>query len=380
MNVVVIGAGPGGASAALALARAGARVELIEKSAWPRAKTCGDGISPLAIRELAALGVTVAPGLELRGALVHTPRGTAFRGQWPAATPWGTIVERHAFDETLVDAAIRAGVTFAPETAARSVVSAADGVAVTLATAGGERALRADAAIVADGASGGLARQLGFPAHRTRMVAIRAYAPARLALVAEYGLFYDRYLSPGYGWIFPVDPRRANVGVCVDERTLARAGGDLRALLHRWLRENRVARELLGDACVLEDERGGIIPSGRARRVNGRVFLAGDSAGVADPFTAEGIYEAIKSGRLVADALIGAPDIAAAGVRYEGALRELDRNERAARALRATFNVAIEPYALYASRRARFADRLMTDVFFAKPSFPKLMWNLHFDH
>ena len=377
MKVVVAGAGPGGAAAAIALARAGAVVDLVEKSVWPRPKTCGDGISPLAIGELRGLGATVTPGLELHRARVRTPSGTDFRGRWPEATPYGTIIERYAFDATLVDTAIHAGVTFLPETTVLGVeTSGIPGVRVI--TRGFERTLHADAVIVADGANGALAQRLGFPAHRTRMVAIRGYAESGTALEAEYGLFYDRYLSPGYGWIFPVAEHRANVGVCVDERILARAGGNMRTLLHRWLRENGTARDLFGGTIDVKDERGGIIPSGRARRVNGAVFLVGDAAGVADPFTAEGIYEAIRSGRLVADALIASSGIAAAGLRYEEMLGELDRNERAARALRATFNVAIEPYALYAARRARFADRLMTDVFFAKPSFPKLMWNLHF--
>jgi geranylgeranyl reductase family protein len=380
MRVVIAGAGPGGASAAIALARAGATVDLVERSAWPRAKTCGDGVSPLAIRTLHEIGVTVAPALELRRALVHTPRGTAFRGGWPDATPWGTIIERRAFDAQLVDAAIRAGATFVPATEVRAIADEPDGVAVTVRANGAERVLRADAAIVADGASGSLAKQLGFPPHRSRTIALRAYAPSRLALTAEYGLFYDRGLSPGYGWIFPVAERRANVGICVDERALARSGGDMRALLRRWLAQNRVARELLGDAPELESVSGGIIPSGRARRVRGRVFLIGDAAGVADPFTAEGIYEAIESGRLVAGALTAGDGVPAAAARYESALSGLDRNERAARALRATFNLSIEPYARYAALRPRFADRLMTDVFFAKPEFPKMMWNLHFGH
>jgi geranylgeranyl reductase family protein len=380
MRAIVVGAGPGGASAALALATAGAAVDLVEKSAWPRAKTCGDGVSPLAVRELRALGAAFTPGLELRQAHVSTPGGAAFRGAWPNATPWGTIVERSAFDAALVDASIRAGAIFSAGTHVRAIASSGDGVAVTVTAGGVERELRADVAIVADGANGSLAKQLGFPPYRSRVVAVRAYARARRQLVAEYGLFYDRFVSPGYGWIFPLDEGRANVGVCVDERTLARAGGNLRTLLHRWLRENPRAREFFDSDVHLEDERGGLIPSGRACRSIGRVFLVGDAAGVADPFTAEGIYEAIKSGVLVARALAESPGIDDARARYENALRTLDCNEHVARALRATFPFAIGPYARYASSHPTFADRLMTDVFFAKPNWLKFMWGLHFGH
>jgi geranylgeranyl reductase family protein len=378
MRAIVVGAGPGGASAALALARSGASVDLIEKAPWPRAKTCGDGVSPHAIREAARLGATFTPNLELRHALVTTPGGIAFRGGWPAATPWGTIVERHAFDAALVESAIAAGVAFHPATAVRELTDDGVEIAATLVSDGAERGLRADVAIVAEGATGGLAARLGFPPFRSRLVAIRGYAEARAPLAAEYGLFYDRSVSPGYGWIFPVDERRANVGVCVDERVLARSGGNLRALLDRWLAENRFARDLLAHPVALDDVRGGVIPSGRRARVRGRAFLIGDAAGVADPFTAEGIAEAIHSARLVAEALSGSADIAAAGRVYERSLRVFDRNEGAARWLRATFDLAIEPYAWFAARRPRFADRLMTDVFFLKPSFPRMLFNWHF--
>jgi flavin-dependent dehydrogenase len=108
------------------------------------------------------------------------------------------------------------------------------------------------------------------------------------------------------------------------------------------------------------------------------VFLAGDAAGVADPFTAEGIAEAMHSGRLAAEALTGGGGIDAARARYERTLRVFDRNEAAARALRATFALAIEPYARYATLRPAFADRLMTGVFFLKNGFPQLMLGLHF--
>jgi choline dehydrogenase-like flavoprotein len=139
----VVGAGPGGASAALALAAAGASVQLVEKSAWPRAKTCGDGVSPLAVREARILGAHFAPNLELRRALVTTPGGIAFRGGWPEATPWGTIVERRAFDATLVESAIARGVSFVPATTVRALETIGEEVEARLSGPDGERTIRA---------------------------------------------------------------------------------------------------------------------------------------------------------------------------------------------------------------------------------------------
>jgi geranylgeranyl reductase family protein len=377
MRAIVIGAGPGGATAALALARAGATVTLLEQSAWPRPKTCGDGVSPLAIREAQELGAPFPHGLALRSALITTPGARAFRGAFPAATPYGTIVERRTFDAALVDAAIAHGAEFTPATKVRDVAHNADGVVVSARSGDRDIALRADVALIAEGATGGLAHALGFPAYRSRLIAIRGYVSTERSLVAEYGIFYDRLLSPGYGWIFPVDDHRANVGVCVDEKRLAATGGNARELLHRWLAENRYVRERFGTQLQVEDERGGVIPSGRARRARGRVLLVGDAAGVADPFTAEGILEAMHSGRLAAEALIAPGELGNAAHCYERSLRVFDRNERAARALRATFGLAIEPYAWYAASHAAFADKLTTDVFFLKRSFTGMLAGLH---
>jgi geranylgeranyl reductase family protein len=376
LRVLIVGAGPSGASAALELARAGVEVSLVERHAWPREKTCGDGVSPLGVREGIALGLTFDAGLRLPRARVSTPRETAFRGGWPGGTPWGTTIERRIFDASIVDAAVAAGASFLPSTTVRSIVCNDDGVVAMLTAGGEEGELRADLVFIGEGATGGIAKQLGFPPFRSRLVAVRGYTDLSYPLAPEYGLFYDRLLSPGYGWIFPMDERRANVGILVDERMLARRGGDLRALLVRWMAQSRFARELLGDAPQLHDVRGGVIPSGRARRTAPRAFLIGDAAGVADPFTAEGIFQAMQSARLAARSVIESPDIESARLRYERELRVFDRNERAARGLRATFNIAIEPYARHAAANPRYADRLNTDAFFVKKSLLSFVWGL----
>jgi geranylgeranyl reductase family protein len=375
VKAIVVGAGPGGATAARLLARAGAEVRLFEKSVWPREKTCGDGISPLGIRELAQTGLTVSGRVHLERALVSTPGGTSFRGGWPAETPWGTTIARREFDAQLVDAAIAAGAAFEPNTPVTKIAAGADAVSVAVRSGETERTLAGDVAIVAEGATGGLASALDFPRFRSRLLAIRGYVESAKPLDPEYGLFYERGLSPGYGWIFPMDARHANVGICIDERRLKRGGGNLRELLRSWLDRSPFVRELLGTSLAMTVVHGGIIPTGRKVRSAPRVLLIGDAAGVADPFTAEGIFEAIHSARLAADALTtGAfPDAAA---RYERSLAVFDRNERTARAMRATFGLAIEPYARRAARDPAFAGRLNTDVFFLKPSFTGFVRNL----
>jgi flavin-dependent dehydrogenase len=221
--------------------------------------------------------------------------------------------------------------------------------------------------IVADGATGGLARTLGFGAHTSRLVALRGYAATARDLPNAYGCAYARSVLPGYAWIFPVAPRRANVGLVVTEATAKRAAGDLRGVLRAWLARSAWARGLLGDEPELEDVHGGVIPTGRARRVAGPVFLAGDAAGTADPLTAEGVSQALACGRAAARALIDANgDVAAAGRQYAATFGSVDRNAREALRMRAMFAAFVEPLIALAAANARAARVLSAVAYTAK--------------
>ena len=142
MRVIVAGAGPAGATAALALARSGARVWLVEKSAWPRDKTCGDAVSPLGVRLGIELGLAIEGRVRLPRARISTPGGRSFTGGWPAATPWGTTIPRRTFDASLVDAALATGgVEFLARTQVRSLSADGAGVRATLRADGADRTL-----------------------------------------------------------------------------------------------------------------------------------------------------------------------------------------------------------------------------------------------
>jgi geranylgeranyl reductase family protein len=368
MRVLVIGAGPAGASAAITLARHGADVRLIERSAWPRAKTCGDGISPDGVRIAAELGIDLTDRLPLEAGTMSAPNRVAITSGWPATTPWGAIVERHEFDARLVDAAIGAGATFESRTAVRQVVTGARGAGIAARSAGGtELREEADAVLLAEGATGGLGATLGFGKHRSRLVALRGYIRSEIDLDPAFGLHFDSAVVPGYAWIFPVSRRYANVGILVDER-FARTR-DLRGVLDTWLRHSPFSRSQLGDRPVVEQIAGGVIPTGRSRRTNGTVFAIGDSAGVADPFSAEGIAQAMSTGRAAAQALIAADgDCAVAARRYRRALRAFDAQARASRRMRLVFPYVVDPLTKRGAVRPRLAYHLSSEGFFRKQS------------
>jgi flavin-dependent dehydrogenase len=221
-----------------------------------------------------------------------------------------------------------------------------------------------------------LAAKLGFGGHRTRLVALRGYAQAPRALDPVFGLYFDRGVSPGYGWIFPLDERRANVGVLVDEGAVRRRGGDLRGILAGWLATSAVARSILGEDAALTGLSGGVIPTGRRGRVRAGVFLAGDAAGVADPFSAEGIYQAMATGRAAARSLIVHGPTRRAGRAYAAALRPFDRNAREAYRLRLGFDFVIDPMGKRAMERPALAHHFSASGFFMKESLPAFLWGI----
>ena len=370
MRVVVVGAGPAGSSAAIELARAGAEVRLIERSTWPRAKTCGDGISPDGVRVATSLGVDLTDRVPLAFGTMSAPSRVVFRGGWPAELPWGAIVERRDFDNRLVQAAIAAGAQFEPGTTVRAIEPTDRGARITTRRAGSTTDVitDADAVVLAEGATGGLAAAAGFGKHRSRLIALRGYVRADRDLEPSFGLHFDRAVVPGYAWIFPLDARHANVGILVDS-DFSRRDPDLRGVLERWLHESPVAQESLGPRPIVERVSGGVIPTGRLRRTSGAIFAAGDAAGVADPFSAEGIAQSMTCGRAAARALIDARgDVAAAARSYRRSLGAFDANARASRRMRAVFRYVVDPLSQRAARRPALAQHLSSEGFFRKES------------
>ncbi len=350
MRVAVVGAGPAGSAAAIELARAGARVTIYEKSSWPRAKTCGDGLTPSSVMQLAELGLSVAGRPQLDATLISGPSEVAVRAGWPAGLPAGTTMQRRAFDALLIDAAVAAGAAFHPNTTIRRLEDLDD-----------------DAVLLAEGATGGLAHKRGFPAFRSQLVAVRGYVETAHDVPLEYAVHYARPLTPGYAWIFPVAARRVNVGLAVDSRVVGDSGGDLRALLTYWLATSRLARATLGERPAVADVKGGVIPSGRARRYAGGAFLIGDAAGVADPLSAEGVSQALATGRDAARALIAANgNVRLAGPAYERGLLRFDRNEREARRMRTLFRGGGDVLVRLAAKRPQLATYFVETGYFLK--------------
>jgi flavin-dependent dehydrogenase len=173
---------------------------------------------------------------------------------------------------------------------------------------------------------------------------------------------------PGYAWIFPLEPRLANVGILVDDR-FTRKHPDLRSALAAWLRESPFAKAALGEHPVVERASGGIVPTGRMRRAVGAIFAAGDAAGVADPFSAEGIAPAMDSARSLAASLAAhGGDVRRARGDYAARVDVWNANARAAYRMRMVFDAVVEPIAARAAHRPKLAQLMSSEGFFRKSS------------
>lgn len=317
-QVIVVGAGPAGSSAAFHLARAGVDVLMLEKDDFPREKVCGDGLTPRGVHQLVRMGVDVT------GEGWHRSRGMRWVcGErhvlidWPnlARFPdFGLTRTRHDFDEILARHAQAAGARLHTGVKVTAPLTDRTGRVVGVRAAAGPDGEpvehRAPLVVAADGASARLAVALG--AHRDKArpmaTAVRRYfrSPTRsgeeyLELWADLRIPHTEAWLPGYGWIFPLGDGRVNVGVGVLGRR-GRRTPDLRAVLAAWL-ERTPPEWGLDEAGADGPLRSAALPMGLNRRPQyGRgLMLVGDSAGTISPWNGEGICQAMESGEAAAE-------------------------------------------------------------------------------
>ncbi|WP_031078695.1 geranylgeranyl reductase family protein [Streptomyces sp. NRRL WC-3742] len=324
-DVIVVGAGPSGSTAAYHLARTGLDVLLLEKSAFPREKVCGDGLTPRAVKQLTDMGIDVseqAGWLHNKG-LRLVAGGRRLEFDWPelSAYPGYGLVRRRAdFDELLARRAAAAGARLVERAnVAGPLVDERTrritGVSAKLGEGREPVEYRAPIVLAADGNS-------------TRLsVAMNRHRRTDRAMGVAYRTYFttprheDRYLEawldlrdpddrtrrllPGYAWVFGMGDGTANVGLGVLDT--AHVDLDWRELLRRWCEELPPEYGYTPEG-VTEPVRGSALPMGLNRQPHyaDGLLLVGDAGGTVSPGTGEGIAYAMESGRFAAESVVQA--------------------------------------------------------------------------
>ena len=323
-DVIVVGAGPGGSAAAYHLAQAGLDVLLLEKSAFPREKVCGDGLTPRAVKSLIGMGIDITtPGWMRNEGLRIVGGGCRMELRWPdlATYPdFGLVRTRLDFDEILARTAQKAGARLHELTEVTGPVLGPTGriAGVTARQVPEdprdrherpEVTYKAKLVIAADGVSGRLPLAMGLVKRDDRPmgVAVRRYYKSAQTndtyLESHLELWQGDTLLPGYGWIFPVGDGTVNIGLGLLNTSEAFRSTDYRALLRSWLD----GTEYTEDTAVGKVQ-GGALPMGfnRQPHYTRGLMLVGDAGGVVNPFNGEGIAYAMESGELAADIAVQA--------------------------------------------------------------------------
>ena len=317
-DVLVVGAGPGGSATAHALAQTGLDVLLLEKTAFPREKVCGDGLTPRAVKTLVDMGIDTSANngfIRNRGLRIYGG-GHRLELPWPELASFpdhGLVRPRLDFDELLVRHAQKAGARLQELTTVTGPVLDDSGRVVGVSARVGPdktpTTYRAPLVVAADGVSARLALGMGIEKRDDRPmgVAVRRYftSPRTDDDMLESWLELrskDGDLLPGYGWVFGVGDGTSNVGLGILNTTKAWQRTDYKELLASWTGA-MPAEWQFAEQFATGPVRGGALPMGfnRQPHYTRGLLLVGDAGGAVNPFNGEGIAYAMETGRLAAE-------------------------------------------------------------------------------
>ena len=353
---IVIGAGPAGTTAARFLAQEGNKVLLIEKGKLPRYKVCGGG---LVWRAREALDLAIEPVIQKEFYQVDWKFSENLNFEVKRDYPLVTMVMRDSFDEFLSLAAVKNGAELHDEESFEAFENRADGKIKVITNKG---SYLTDHLIAADGLRSQIYKQLKWQDDRLKIPAIEA----ELTLNDTSGEFFKKVvfditaIEGGYGWIFPKSGH-LSVGVAA----MPRAGTSLKKAYYDYLSRSGI------EEYIREQKQYGFqIPLYPHRQLSkDNILLVGDAAGLADPLVAEGISNAIHSGKMAARAINENPG--AASESYDNLVKQDLRGQiRSAKLMSKIFYDYPSISSLVLQRKGQYITEYVSDIFAGKRKYP----------
>ena len=312
-DIIIVGAGPAGTSAALYASRLGLKTIILDKNSFPRDKICGDALSGKSVkymRELDILDdVPNLKGSTIRRITFGSPAHKQFdihlsNPQNTGNIKEGYVIPREIFDNFLFEKA--KNITEIRENFnVTDLLYENDKIIGVKGTQNKEKnEIYAPIILGCDGAKSTIARKLGFHTEDqdNTAIAIRCYYEGVKGLTDQIELHFVDEVLPGYFWLFPAGENIANIGIGLSKKQAKKDERKLTEILNDVTKSNYF-KDRFSDAKQLENPKGWSLPLGRIERPNhGNGFmLLGDAAGLVDPFTGEGIGNAMASAKFAVE-------------------------------------------------------------------------------
>jgi geranylgeranyl reductase family protein len=316
-NVCIIGAGPGGAVTALFLAKAGIPSILIDKANFPRDKVCGDALSGKVVSVLNKLDPNILERLNASPIQLNSwginfiapnlkELKIPFKMNYNINNPpIGFISKRIDFDNFLIE-----------EVRKQPLINLIEGKEInefyfydnewTLTTSDASTTIQSKLVIAADGAKSLFAKRIGNIKFESKhyCAGIRAYYKGVKGMDKDnfIELIFLKDFLPGYLWIFPLPNGQANVGIAMRSDIISKRKINLKTCMMDTINNHAILKERFKDAVLVDEIKGFGLPLGsKKRKISGNNFLlVGDAASLIDPFSGEGIGNAMKSGMIAA--------------------------------------------------------------------------------
>ena len=321
-DVIIVGAGPAGTSAALYANRFGLKTLLLDKSRFPRDKTCGDALSGKSVKVLDDLnlidGLDNLTGSIIKRIIFGSPRHSECELLLDKSLDknhikHGYVIPRTDFDNYMLQQAKKVS-DFEEGFIVKDLIFENNMVVGVKGSTKGdhEKEFRSNLVFGADGPNSIVSKKSGLYDMNMEhtAVGIRCYYENVKDLTDQIELHYVKEMNPGYFWIFPAGENRANIGVGLLKSIVKKEQRKLNDIMLDVIKSENF-KNRFKDAVPLEKPKGWNLPFGSIKRENyGNGFLLlGDAAGLVDPFTGEGIGNAMVSGRIASEIAVKAKEV-----------------------------------------------------------------------